>query len=287
MLEKLKIYYFITKPGIVRGNILATAGGFFLAARGTIDTSLLIATLGGTSLIIASACVLNNYLDRSIDSKMARTKHRAIVSGAISVRNALTYAAILGVLGFVVLGLYTNILTVLVGMIGLVFYVLIYGYAKRTTHHGTLIGSISGSTPPVAGYVAVTNSFDMAAVLLFVILAIWQMPHFYAIALFRMKEYAAANIPVLPLRKSIARTKREIILYIIAFMVVSPQLTVYGYTGMVYAFAMTGLGTFWLSTAILGRNDADIDQWAKRIFGISLVVLLVFSVLLAFNVLLP
>ncbi len=109
-----KFYYQLTKPGIIYGNALTTVAGFFLAARGTVNPSLLISVVAGSSLVIASACVFNNIVDREIDQKMARTKNRALVIGTISVRNALIFGAILGILGFGILSFYTNYLTVIV-----------------------------------------------------------------------------------------------------------------------------------------------------------------------------
>ena len=198
MTTPLKDYYYLIKPGIIYGNAINTAAGFFLAAKGNIDFLLLLKTLGGSSLIIASACVFNNYIDRDIDSKMTRTKNRTLVRGAVPDPIALLYGSLLGVIGFGVLIIYTNVLTVLVGATGMFFYVVMYSIWKRRSPYGTLVGSISGAVPPVAGYSAVTNSLDVGALILFLVLVFWQMPHFYAIAIRRREEYKEAGIPVLP-----------------------------------------------------------------------------------------
>jgi heme o synthase len=281
----LKTYYRLTKPGIVYGNAVTAAAGFFLASRGHVNLWLLAAVLGGTSLVIACGCVINNYIDRDIDAKMKRTKRRALVIGAVTGRAAITYGITLGVLGFLILILYTNALVVAVGITGLFFYLLMYGVWKRRSPFGTIVGSVSGATPPVAGYVAVTNRVDTGAILLFLILVLWQMPHFYAIAMFRKDEYAAADIPVLSVKKGTSTVKRYIMAYIPVFTVAAVMLTVLGYTGVVYAVVVVLLGLTWLWKGISGPRDDKL--WARNMFLFSLVVIVVLSVALSLNGLLP
>jgi len=201
----LKAYYRLTKPGIIYGNLLTAAAGFLFASKWHIVPGLFAATLAGTSLVIAAACVYNNYIDRNIDKRMARTKKRALVQGTISGKHALIFATMLGVLGFALLLAYTNTLVTVIGVIAFIDYVVLYGISKRRSVYGTIVGSISGAAPIVAGYVAVTNQFDLGALLLFFILVYWQMPHFYGIAMYRFDDYKAAGIPVLPVQKGMAR----------------------------------------------------------------------------------
>lgn len=285
--KKIKTYYYVTKPGIIRGNVITTAAGFLLASTSSVDIPLFLATITGTALVIASGCVFNNYLDIDIDRKMERTKKRALVSGELAPLSAIMYATILGVVGTGLLFIYSNALTAYVGLLGLVFYVIVYGYYKRKNEYGTLVGSISGALPPVAGYVAVTNQIDSGALLLFLLLAIWQMPHFYAIGIFRASEYKAASIPILPLVKDVAVTKKHILIYISLFLVVAPFLSVLGYTGITYAFAITCVNIWWLYIAVAGISTKDSSAWAKKVFGSSLLVLLIFSFLLAINSFVP
>ena len=273
-----RAYYYLTKPGIIYGNAITAAAGFFLASKGHIDWFLLIAMLIGLSLIIASSCVFNNTLDRDIDSKMDRTRNRALVTGKISIRNAVIFGIVLGFLGIKILVLYTNFLTLGVALVGSVVYLLLYTPLKRKSIHGTLVGAIAGATPPVVGYTAVTNQLDLGAWLLFFILVAWQMPHFYAIAIRRSDEYAAAHIPVLPLKKGLRIAKINIMIYIVIFIITTILLTVYHYTGYVYLIVMLSLGVFWLWYASLGfHQNIDNKLWARKMFLYSLVVLLVFS----------
>lgn len=283
----LSAYYKLTKPGIVRGNAIVAVAGFLFASHGSVALGPLVAMLCGLSLIIASACVWNNYLDRNIDKKMKRTKGRALATGAITVTQALLFGTALGLVGTYVLVTYTNVLTAALAVFGFFAYVVLYGIGKRKTVHGTAIGSISGSIPPVVGYVAVTNQLDLGALLLFLVLVTWQMPHFYAIALFRKKDYAKAAIPVLPIKKGNYVTKVEIVLYVMAFLGACAALTLTGYTGITYAIVMLVLGTYWLNQAIGGFRAPKDDAWARKLFGVSLIVLLGFSLMISVDHFLP
>jgi protoheme IX farnesyltransferase len=242
-----------------------------------------LATLAGTALIIACACVFNNYLDRNIDKRMERTSWRALAQGTISPKIAITYAVILGLIGNGLLIAYTNRLTVALGLIGLFAYVVLYGYSKRQSVHGTLIGSISGSIPPVAGYTAVTGRLDGAALLLFLILTFWQMPHFYAIAIRRAKDYKAAGIPVLPVIKSFKAAKNQIIAYTLAFVLTVIALTVAGYTGLIYTLIAGLPALYWLYVGAQGFDAVDDKLWAKRMFMVSLIVIVAFDAGLALD----
>lgn len=282
-----RTYYSLVKPGIIRGNLITATAGFLLASKTDIDARLLLATLAGTALIIASGCVFNNYMDRSIDKKMARTKKRALVQGIISGRNAIAYAIVLGVLGLSVLAVLVNVLTAVIGLLGLFFYVIVYGYWKRRSTLGTVVGSISGAVPPVAGYTAVTSQLDAAALILFLILVCWQMPHFYSIAIYRRKDYATAGLPVLPVKKGMHLTKIYILLYIAGFTAVASLLTVFGFTGYVYLTMAIALGLAWFWKGLAGFKVTDDVHWARGMFFFSLLVITVLSATISAEALLP
>lgn len=271
--EQIKDYYQLTKPGIIRGNLITASAGFFLASQQDVKLTLLLAMLLGLGLVIASACVSNNYLDQGIDRKMARTANRAIADGRITGRQALVYAAVLGVLGFAILAVLTPPLAPALAVIGYLAYVFLYGYYKRRSTISTAVGSISGAIPPVVGYVAVTNQIDIAAVLLFMILVFWQMPHFFAIAIYRLKDYAAAGLPVLPVKEGIRATKIQMIIYIVGYSASSLALTAFDYTGSAYAFVMIVLCSGWLFVTIREPKSGDEAQWARKVFLVSLVAI--------------
>jgi len=277
----IKTYYNLTKPGIIYGNILTAAAGFLLASAGHIKFRLLIATLAGTCLVIAAACVFNNYIDRGIDQKMARTRRRALAKGTIPGRDALAFGAVLGSLGFLILGLWVNALVFGIGVVAFVDYVALYGLSKRRSVHGTLVGSVAGAAPVVAGYCAVSGRLDGGALILFLILAAWQMPHFYAIAMYRFDDYKAAGLPVLPVKKGFRAAKIQIVLYVMAFITANILLSAFGYAGYVYLTVMTLLGLAWLWFGFKGFSAADDKRWARQMFLYSLIIILALSAMLA------
>jgi len=278
-------YYLLTKPGIILGNLITVGAGFILASQGIINLWLFFATLIGLSLVIASACVFNNYIDRQIDQKMERTKNRPLVKGLISGRNAILFAIVLGLAGNLVLLLYTNLLTVFIACLGFFVYVVVYSMWKSRTIYGTAIGSISGGVPPLVGYCAVSNHFDVGAVILFAILVFWQMPHFFSIAVYRFDDYTAASIPVLPVKKGVDKTKRRMVLYIMGFIVSTGMLTLFGYTGYIYLMVAGVLGASWLWLCLKGFKTGNDQLWARNMFRLSLVIITALCVVIPFDVL--
>jgi protoheme IX farnesyltransferase len=286
----LKKYYSLTKPGVLYGNVITGVAGFLLAAGHfkTFNLVLFIATIMGMTLVIASACVLNNVLDQDIDRIMERTKKRAIASGEIPSRNATLLSVVLGISGIAILALWVNWLVVGIGVVGFIVYVWLYGaLSKRLSIHGTLVGSISGAAPILAGYCAVSNTIDVGAILVFLILFFWQFPEFYSIAIYRHDEYKAAHIPVMPIVKGVKSTKIQIFIYTIAFVVTTLLLTPFGYTGWIYFVIMAGLGGWWIRLGAQGLQAKNADAWARQMFHFSLIILLALSVLLALGSLLP
>ena len=284
----LKKYLFLTKPGILFGNFITTLGGFFLAAQGHVDFLLLILTLLGTTLVVASGCVINNVIDQDIDHKMQRTQNRALVKKTISPSVALVYASVLGVIGFSILWFGVNPYSFLFAVIGFVVYVGFYSlWSKRTTIHQTVIGSISGASPPVIGYVAVTNEFDVAALLIFLAYGLWQMPHSWAIAIYRFDDYKNAGIPILPVARSIFRTKVECVIYIVLFAAVLNGLYCFGYTNVFFLITFNALTAYWLYLSIIGFKAENDQVWAKRYFLYSVILITALSFSFSFSYVSP
>jgi heme o synthase len=278
-----KEYCLLTKPGIIMGNIITTAGGFALASRTHFDWLLFVATMTGLSFIIGSACVFNNYIDRRHDRKMSRTKQRGLASGSVSTVGALTFGVLLGITGVFTLAIRTNPLTLSVALVGFFVYVILYSFSKYYSMHGTLIGSIAGAIPPVVGYTAVTRQLDLASWLLFTMVVLWQMPHFFAIAISRLEDYKEAGIPVLPLKKGIQTTKFQMLFYIFTFTLTAALLTLFGYTGVLFLGLTTLLGIGWFCLGVLGLNSNDDTLWAKQMFVFSLVVILTLCLAIPFS----
>lgn len=274
----LKIYYSITKPGIIYGNLITVAAGFILATGPSLDVLLLIETLIGISLIIASGCVLNNIIDTDIDTLMERTRTRALVKGLVSVKHAYVFALILGSSGAWFLGYFTNGVTLTTALFGLFAYVFIYSlWSKRTSVHGTLLGSISGAIPPVVGYTSAMGQIDAGAVILFLILTFWQMPHSYGVAMYRQLDYANAHIPVLPVAKGTKTTKIHMLVYVLFFIVSLTALYSCGYAGKVFLFTMVPVSMLWLLLSIGGFRSGDDKSFGKKMFLASIMIITLFA----------
>jgi protoheme IX farnesyltransferase len=271
------------KPGIVLGNLITLMAGFMLASKGSIDLALLLYTILGLCAIMASGCIFNNYIDRHIDSKMERTRNRALASGAVKSFNALLFAALLGACGGIILLLGTNVLTFLIAVLGFIVYVCLYSLWKCHTIHGTAIGAVAGAVPPLVGYVAVSGKLDAGAMIFFGMMLLWQMPHFFAIAIRHFDDYAKAGIPVLPLVKGIARAKSHMLIYVVLFVFVAMLLTVFEYTGYVYLTLTLILGVRWLLICMQGFKTTNDQQWATEMFRFSLVTIVCLSIAMSWD----
>ena len=284
----IKKYLLVTKPGIIFGNLTTTVGGFLLASKGRIEIGLLLWIAIGVSLVVASGCVFNNCIDRNMDRKMSRTRNRVLAQGRMSPKVAVCYAALLAVAGVALIWKATNMLCVAIVLSGFMIYVGAYSlYLKRNSVYATLIGSLAGATPPLIGYCAVSNRFDMGAVILLSIFSLWQIPHSYAVAVFRLKDYTIAAIPVLPVKEGILTAKNHIVGYILAFMVATLMLTFGGYTGYHYLAVAAALGLSWLFMAWSGYRTCNDRLWAKRMFVFSVVSITILSVMMAIDFTIP
>jgi len=223
----IQAYTTLTKPGILFGNALTMIAGFCLASHGSLDFLLLLASLLGLTLIMASSCVLNQWIDRRADAQMHRTKRRPLVMGTISDGSAFCFAFLLLGSGIACLGLLTNILTLWMALVGFCVYVGLYSTLKYYTIYGTLIGSIAGAMPPVVGYTAVTHHLDWGAACIFALLVCWQMPHFFAIGIYRREEYIAAEIPIWPISRGVPSTKWQMLWYVFGFGVLIVCLSLF------------------------------------------------------------
>jgi heme o synthase len=276
-------YLLITKPGILMGNLVTLAAGFLLGSKGGFEFALFCETFLGLAFIMASACIFNNYIDRQLDKNMERTKNRPLVQGVISVRNALVLATLLGIIGALVLLVFTNLLTVFIAAFGFFVYVILYSLWKSHTVYATAIGSIAGATPPVVGYCAASDQFDIGAVILFAMMVLWQMPHFFAIVMYNFDDYVKAKIPVLPVSKGMLRTKIHMVLYIIAFALATAMLTFFNYTGYAFLIVAVTVSLMWLWLCLKGFSSPNNQLWGCHMFRLSLVVIAAISIAIPFD----
>jgi protoheme IX farnesyltransferase len=251
-------YYEIGKPKVVLLIVFTAVVGMFLAAPGLPPLAALVYGTLGIALAASSAAAINHVLDRRYDEKMSRTMHRPIPTGHLSARQALAYAAVLGVASMALLVLLVNTLTALLTFASLIGYAVLYTvWLKRRTPQNIVIGGAAGAAPPVLGWTAVTGSVAPHALLLFLIIFAWTPPHFWALAIARRDDYARAGIPMLPVAYGVAFTRLHILLYTILLVIVTllPYLT--GMSGLIYLVAAIVLGSLFTRHAIaLWRRDS-------------------------------
>lgn len=284
---KVKILNFvaISKPGIIFGNLITAVAGFFFGAKGIFYPLPFVAMIVGTAFIIASGCVFNNFIDQDIDRLMARTSYRTGLFDDLSKCSVLSYATVLLMAGSVVLYFYTGILTLAVALTGFIIYLFFYTlWLKRRSTWSTLVGSIAGATPPVIGYCAVTQRLDESAVLLCLLLVTWQMPHFLAISLYRLKDYNSALIPVLPELKGKRYTQIHILCWIILFIVCVILVAIKGNTHWVFLSSILVGSFFWLGYGCVKfLQNVLFQQWGKQMFLLSLVNIFLTSIMLCLS----
>ncbi len=286
----IKQYINLMKPGIIMGNMVSGLGGYFYATGGVILPDILFGVTLGLICIIGSACVFNNIYDADIDLLMSRTKNRAMVLSIFSKKHAIIFAIILSVLGFASLWILTSSTAFWLGLWAFFAYTVLYTVlTKRQSTWGTFVGSLSGAMPTVIGYTAVVNTINLQAILLFIIFVIWQMPHSYGIAFFRFEDYKRACINVLPVSKGLERTRAHIIIHITAFIIAIGVFGAMGYLHPIGLFSTLVVAMYWSFTAIFMYNtegeerNKSLQQWGKRIFFISILMVIMLNLALAFN----
>jgi protoheme IX farnesyltransferase len=244
-------YLALTKPKVVALIVLTSVVGSLLAVPGLPPPDLLLFGNLGIALAAASAATLNQLLDARIDARMARTRTRPLPTGALSEREALRFAAALGIASMLLLGLLVNALTAVLSFASLIGYAVIYTlWLKRATPQNIVIGGAAGAAPPVLGWAAITNSIDAHALLLFLIIFAWTPPHFWALAIARREDYAKVDIPMLPVTHGVEFTRLHVLLYTIILVLVTllPWLT--GMSGLIYLAAALGLNAAFLGLAV-------------------------------------
>jgi protoheme IX farnesyltransferase len=279
----LKRYLSLAKPGIIFGNLISAAGGFFLGSRGHVDIAQLFATLTGLALVIGGGCTLNNCIDRDIDSIMKRTQARPLVTKAVSVRRALIFGLILALAGLVLLQLVTNVLTAMIATFGFIIYVFAYSLWLKRSPHGTWVGGLSGAVPPLAAYCAASNQFDWAALVIYVMYVLWQFPHAYAIGILHLEDYILVSMPILPVVRGVKRVRQQAPYEIAAFLICASLLFFLGQVGWIYLLTLIAIGFLWIKSALRSSANVDDRLWARQSFAYSILMVVGLSFTMAFD----
>jgi protoheme IX farnesyltransferase len=268
--ERAFAYIALTKPRIIELLLVTTVPTMIVADRGLPSPWLILATLVGGALAAAGANALNMYVDRDIDKLMARTSRRPLVTGAVTPRNAMIFAIALEVAAAVELALLVNPLSAALALSATLFYVFVYTiWLKRTSTQNIVIGGAAGAVPVLVGWAAVTNSLGLAPIVLFGVIFWWTPPHFWALAIRYREDYAAAEVPMLPVVVSLGATARRIVGYTLVLWATTLVFWPVGNMGGIYAVAAVGLGAVFTYYAVQLVHDATPER-AMRLFGYSI-----------------
>ena len=274
MTDTVRAYIALTKPRIIELLLVTTVPTMVLAQRGIPSIWLMASVVIGGTLAAGGANAINMYVDRDIDDLMRRTRHRPLPRHAVNPAGALWFGVALSVLAFAWLTLTVNLLSALLASSAIAFYVFVYTmWLKRTTPQNIVIGGAAGCVPVLVAWAAVTGEVGLPALVLFAIVFYWTPPHFWALALRYRGDYAAANVPMLPVVRGEAETARQIVLYTILLIAVSLLLLPAAGMGWVYLVAAVVLGGLFLGQALRLRTDAANGRAAISLFRYSITYL--------------
>jgi protoheme IX farnesyltransferase len=271
----------LVKPRIMVMALLTAAGAMSLAP-GTADLPTALWLLVGTALIVGAANTLNMYLERDIDCLMARTRNRPLPQRRLRAATALWFGAAQGALSLPALAM-VNLVTAALGLLALIMYVGVYTPLKQRTHWATWIGAVPGALPALMGWTAATGRVDVPGLAVFGVLFFWQIPHFHAIAMYRLKDYAAAGLKTLPGSHGAAAARRQIAGYLVVQVAISLALVPLGVTGAVYLATAIVLGALVLIQGLPGAFRGGEARWARNVFLASIVYLPVLFAVMVFD----
>ena len=283
-------YVALTKPRIIELLLVTTVPTMVVAQKGWPSLGLVVATLVGGTLAAGGANALNMVIDRDIDRLMERTKKRPLVTGVMTPMAATIFAIGLEVLAFVELWLLVNLLSAVLAVSATLFYVFVYTiWLKRRSSQNIVIGGAAGAVPVLVGWSAVTNSLSWAPILMFLAIFIWTPPHFWALAVRYREDYAAADVPMLPVVASMERTSLEMLIYTIALAACTMLLGPVADLGLLYAIVALVLNTGFIGMTLrlhqLAKRDEAGEKAAMKIFHFSITYLTLLFVAMAVDVL--
>jgi protoheme IX farnesyltransferase len=275
-------YVSLAKPRIIPLLLITALGGMMMAERGWPSTGLVVLTLLGGALAAAGAGAINCWIDRDIDGEMLRTRRRPLPDGRIAPGHALLFGIVLGLISFVLLAFWVNVLAATLAISGLLFYVFVYTlWLKRSTVQNIVIGGAAGAIPPVVGWAAVTHRVDLTAVYLFAVIFLWTPPHFWALALRLRGDYARAKVPMLPVVHGDAAARRQIVGYTLVLVAMTLAVVLTGVLGTIYLLGAALLGGGFITLAVVNLL-ARRQRWSRVLFDYSIAYLgLLFAVMVA------
>lgn len=268
--EAFKSFYALTKPRVCALIVFTAIIGMFLATPGMVPLDILFFSSIGIAFVSGAAAAFNCLIEEKIDAKMARTRGRPLPLGQVSQKETIVFSVLLGGLGLLMLYFYVNSLTMWLTLVTFFAYAVIYTiFLKPATPMNIVIGGASGAMPPVLGWAAVTNQVTPEALILFLIIFCWTPPHFWALALYRRKEYEKVGMPMLPVTHGEKYTRLQIVLYTIILVIVTMMPFSVGMSGLIYIIFATLLNAYFLYyTVMLYRQYSD--KLSMKIFRYSI-----------------
>jgi protoheme IX farnesyltransferase len=273
-------YIALTKPRVILLLEVTAVAAMVIAARGWPGWRLVLLTFAGGWLAASGANAINCWFDRDIDREMGRTRSRPIPAGRIAPLQALAFGAVLGIASFVLLATTVNLLSAVLAMTALLFYVLVYTmWLKRSSMQNIVIGGAAGAIPPLVGWAAVTGSLNLTAVFLFAVVFYWTPPHFWALSLLLKGDYTRAGVPMLPVVQGDRQTRYQIVLYTIVLCLVTVLPVLTRSFGAVYLGGAAVLDAILLTDAVVASRRPTARS-ARRLFYHSMIYLaLLFAVM--------
>lgn len=281
--RRLAGYVALTKPRIIELLLVTTVPTMVVAERGMPSVWLMFATVAGGTFAAGGANAINMFVDRDIDRIMQRTRNRPLVTGVMSPAAALTFAISLEIVAFVWLWVFVNLLSAVLAVAACLFYVFVYTlWLKRTSKSNIVIGGAAGAVPVLIGWSAVTNSLAWPPVILFGVIFVWTPPHFWALAIRYRDDYAAAQVPMLPVVANMRTVALRIIAYTVVLWALSLLFSPVAGMGAVYLVAAIVLGAvfLWLSIRVL---RTPTPAMAMRLFGYSITYITVLFAAMAID----
>jgi protoheme IX farnesyltransferase len=268
--EAFKSFYALTKPRVCALIVFTAIIGMFLATPGMVPLDILFFSSIGIAFVSGAAAAFNCLIEEKIDAKMARTRGRPLPLGQVSQKETIVFSVLLGCLGLLMLYFFVNSLTMWLTLVTFFAYAVIYTiFLKPATPMNIVIGGASGAMPPVLGWAAVTNQVTPEALILFLIIFCWTPPHFWALALYRRKEYEKVGMPMLPVTHGEKYTRLQIVLYTIILVIVTMMPFSVGMSGLIYIIFATLLNAYFLYyTVMLYRQYSD--KLSMKIFRYSI-----------------
>ena len=284
--QRAKDFFALSKPLIVGLLLVTTYGGLVIGGKQWPTFSLTMWTLLGGALAAGGSSALNQYIDRELDKNMQRTAKRPLADGRLTDAEGLAFGIGLSLVSYFVLASFVNALAALLALVGIVYYVILYSvWLKKATVQNIVIGGGAGAIPPLVGYAAATGTLDWTAWILFLIIFMWTPPHFWALAIVRMKDYEKAGVPMMPVVRGELETRRQILVYTVELVIVTILLPILNLAGTVYLVSSLILGgaliyAAWAVWKVGGNKVAwRMYKWSSSYLVFIFVAIMIDAVL--------